>query len=76
VLSETGDGKVFEEWVGEASVFGFEILPRPSERLALKNLAGALHIDRGGCTSWVGREVKMEISVNSSDFHSGKAAEA
>jgi hypothetical protein len=25
--------KVFEEWVGEASVFGLEILPRLSERL-------------------------------------------
>jgi hypothetical protein len=33
VLSETGEVKVFEEWVGEASVFGFEILPQPSERL-------------------------------------------
>src|SRR5712691_10763049 len=33
VLSETGEGKVFEEWVGEASVFGFEILPQPSDRL-------------------------------------------
>jgi hypothetical protein len=33
VLAETGEGKVFEEWVGEASVFGFDILPQPSERL-------------------------------------------
>jgi hypothetical protein len=33
VPSETGEGKVFEEWVGEASVFGFEILPQPLERL-------------------------------------------
>jgi len=28
---------------------------------ALKNLAGALHTDGGGCTLSVGREVKMEI---------------
>jgi hypothetical protein len=28
---------------------------------ALKNLAGALHADRVGCTLSVGREVKMEI---------------
>jgi hypothetical protein len=33
VLSETEEGKVFEEWVEEASVLGFEILPRPSEKL-------------------------------------------
>jgi hypothetical protein len=33
VLSETGEEKVFVESVGEASVFGFEILSRPSERL-------------------------------------------
>jgi len=33
VLRETGEGKVFEEWVGEASVFGFEVLPWQSERL-------------------------------------------
>jgi hypothetical protein len=26
VLSETGEGKVFDEWVGEASVLCFEIL--------------------------------------------------
>jgi len=32
-LSETGEGKVFEEWVGESTVFGIEILPLLSERL-------------------------------------------
>jgi PEP-CTERM motif len=64
VLSETGEAKVFEEWVGEASVFGFEILPQPSERLCLKNLAGALHTDGGGCTLSVGREGKMGILDN------------
>jgi hypothetical protein len=33
VLCETGEGKVFEEGVGEASVFDFEILQQPSEWL-------------------------------------------
>ena len=33
MLSETGEGKVFEEWEGESTVFGFEILAQPSERL-------------------------------------------
>jgi hypothetical protein len=61
VLSETGEGKVFEEWVGGASVFGFEILPQPSENSALKNLDGALHNDGSGCTLLVGWEVKIEV---------------
>jgi hypothetical protein len=61
VLSETGEGKVFEEWVGEASVFGVEILPQPSERLCTQNLAGTLHTDGVGSMLSVGREVKMEI---------------
>ncbi len=64
MLSETGEGKVFEEWVGEASVFGFEILLQPLESSALKHLAGALPTDGGACTLSVGREVKMEIPVN------------
>jgi hypothetical protein len=38
VLSEPGEGKVFEVWVREASVFGFEILPQPSERLCTQEL--------------------------------------
>jgi len=42
VLSETGEGKVFEEWVGEASVFGFEILPQPSERLCTQKPGGSI----------------------------------
>jgi len=33
VLSDSGEGEVFEEWVGEASVCDFEIVPQPSERL-------------------------------------------
>jgi hypothetical protein len=65
VLSETGEGKVFEEWVGEGSVFDFEILPRHRKDFALKNLAGALHTDGVGCTLSVGREVKMEIPDDS-----------
>jgi hypothetical protein len=32
---------------------------------AVKNLAGALHADRVGCTLSVVREVKMEIPVKS-----------
>ena len=52
---------MFEEWVGEASVCGFEILPRPSKRLCTQNLAGALQTDGGRCTLSVGWEVKMEI---------------
>jgi hypothetical protein len=64
VLIETGKGKVFEEWPGEASVFAFEIFPRSSERLCPKNTAGALHMDGGGCTLSGGSEVKMEIPAN------------
>ena len=55
---------MFEEWVGEASVFGFEILPQPSERFCTQNLAGALHTDGVGYTLSVGQEVKMEIPAN------------
>jgi hypothetical protein len=33
VLGGAGEGKVFDECEGEKSVFGFEILQRPSERL-------------------------------------------
>jgi hypothetical protein len=32
-VSETGEGKVFEQRVEKASVFGYEILTRPSKRL-------------------------------------------
>jgi hypothetical protein len=32
VLSETGADKSFEEWIGVASVFGFESLPQLSAR--------------------------------------------
>jgi hypothetical protein len=63
VLSQSGEGKVFKEWVGEASVFGVEILPQPSERLCTQNLAGTLHTDGVGSMLSVGREVKMEIPV-------------
>jgi hypothetical protein len=37
---------------------------------ALKNLAGALHTDGGGCTLSVGREVKME-SLDKSRLREG-----
>jgi hypothetical protein len=33
VLSEAGEGKVFEERVEETSGFGFELLTQPLERL-------------------------------------------
>src|SRR5580658_3047059 len=46
---------------GEASVFGFEILPQPSERPAPENLAGAWHPDGGERPLSVGRRVKMLI---------------
>jgi hypothetical protein len=36
VLSQDWRRKVFEKWVEEASVFGFEILPQPSERLCIQ----------------------------------------
>jgi hypothetical protein len=49
VLSETGEGKVFEEWVGEASVFGFEILPRPE--INLDHQECRFH-DRGETVAW------------------------
>jgi hypothetical protein len=47
--------------VGEAPVFGFEILPQPSERPAPENLAGAWHPDGGERPLSVGRRVKMSI---------------
>jgi hypothetical protein len=62
-VSETGEGKVFEEWVEEASVLGFEILLQPLEGSALKNLVGALHTDGGECMLLTGWEVKMKIPV-------------
>jgi len=52
---------VFEEWVGEASVFGIEILPQPSKRLCTQKPAGTLHTDGVGYTLLVDREVKLEI---------------
>jgi hypothetical protein len=39
---------------------------------ALKNLAGALHADGGGCTLLVDRKVRMEIPIHSlSRIHVG-----
>ena len=59
---------MFDEWVGEASVLGFEILPQLSERLCTQNLDGALQTDGAECTLSVGREVKMEIPVSVFDW--------
>ena len=51
----------WQEWVGEASVFGFEICRHRRKCTALKNLTGALYADGVQSTLWVIREVKMEI---------------
>ena len=50
-------------WASSSPCFGFGILPRPSDRLRLKNknLTGAFHTDMVECTSSVGREFKTEI---------------
>src|SRR6266481_3433161 len=58
--TEFGAGRLEKEkFFG--SVFGFEILPQPSERLCIQNLAGALYSEGAGCTLSLGPEVKMEI---------------
>src|ERR1039458_1983556 len=64
MLSETGEGKVFEEWVGEASVLALRFWRGRRKGSALKNMAEALQTDGLGCTLSVGREVKMEILGN------------
>jgi len=61
VLSETGEGKVFEEWLGEGQFLALPFCSSRRRGSALKNLAGALHTDDGGCTLSASREVKMEI---------------
>ena len=48
VLSETEKARVFEEWAGQASVFGFEILPQPSERLCTQKSGGSIAFRRAG----------------------------
>ena len=47
VLSETGQAKLLQEWAGEASVVGFEILPQPSERLCTQKSGGSISFRRG-----------------------------
>ncbi len=61
VLSETGKGKVFAERVKKRQVLTLRFCCYRRKGSALKHLAGALHTDGVGCTSSVGREVKMEI---------------
>jgi hypothetical protein len=63
VLSETEEGKVSEEWVGKRQFLALRFCRSRRKGSALKNLAGALHTDRVGCTLSVGGEVKMEIPV-------------
>jgi hypothetical protein len=52
---------VSEEWVGEASVFGFGICHGRWRGSHSKNLTGALQIDGAECTLPVGREAYKEI---------------
>jgi len=66
MLSGTGEGKMFEGWAREASVFGFEISLRLSERLCAQNLVGAFRADGDACTLPVAREDKMEIPAKAS----------
>jgi hypothetical protein len=61
VLSETGEAKVFEERVGEASILALRLCRRRWKGSALRYLAGSLYIDGGERTLSVGREVKMKI---------------
>jgi len=61
VLSDTGEEKVFEERVEKRQFLTLRFCCGRRKGSALKNLAGALHTDGVGCTSSVGREVKMEI---------------
>lgn len=54
--------------VGEpGTVYDFEIVPQPSERLCSPkpsgSIGGALHVDGVGCTLLISPEVKMEIPV-------------
>ena len=60
VARYSAKGKVSEEWVGEASVLGFGILPRPSERLCTQKTGRSIACRRGRVYI-VGREVKTEI---------------
>lgn len=61
MLSETEEGKVFEEWVGKRQFLALRFCHGRLNGSAFNNLAGALNIDGAGCTLSVGREVKMEI---------------
>jgi hypothetical protein len=72
IIVSSGRVQVCESEVGEASVFGFEILPPSSERLRAPKLVGALHADGFQCTLSVIREVEMQIPYYDSD-HSGQS---
>jgi len=61
---------VFEEWVGEASVLALRFCRSRRKGSALKNLAGALHTDGGGCTlrsagksKWKSRMIKKSATT-------------
>jgi len=61
VLSETAEGKMFEERVEKHQFLTLRFCCGRRKNSSLKNLAGALRTDGVKCTSSVGREVKMEI---------------
>jgi len=63
VLSETGEGKVFEEWRDKRQFLSLRLCRSRGKDPALKNLPGALHADGVGRMLSVGRKVKMEIPV-------------
>ena len=63
MLSETEEGKVSEEWVGNCQFLALRFCHGRLNGSAFNNLAGALHTDRVVCTLSVGGEVKMEIPV-------------
>ena len=63
MLSETGKGKVFEEWVGEGQFLALKFCRSRRKGSALQNLPGALRTDGSGYALPVGWEVKMEIPV-------------
>jgi len=55
VLSETGEGKVFVEWVEKRQFLALRFCRGRRKGSAFKNLTGALHADGVGCTLSVGR---------------------
>jgi len=59
-------GKNWEYGKSKSGIPGAAHAPRFP--LALKNLAGALHTDGGGCTLTVGREDEAQIPADPSGY--------